>query len=112
DELRARGERRIELVIGMYRDKDAARIVRLLLPFARRVWCTSPSGARALPAADLERVVRHAGRAPVEVRDRIGPAIDGACAENRGMVVVTGSLALVGEARDHLGLAPAERLWD
>jgi len=113
DELRSRRIGRIQLVIGMYRDKDAARILRPLLPLAERVWATSPKSPRALPARDLARVCRRLGRVPIELHANVAEAIEAArhAAGDRS-VVVTGSLALVGEARDHLGLAPVERLWD
>lgn len=112
-ELRSGGEQRIHLVIGMYRDKEAIRILRPLLPLAGRVWVTRPRGLRALPAADLARVCRSLTRARIEVQENVGRALDAARADAGDRTIcVTGSLALVGEARDHLGLAPPERLWD
>lgn len=112
DELRSQGIERVQLVIGMYRDKEAARVLRALLPLAERVWATSPKGARALPARDLAGVCRRLGHRHVEVYADVAETIDAArAATSDRPVVVTGSLALVGEARDHLGLAPVERLW-
>jgi dihydrofolate synthase/folylpolyglutamate synthase len=112
DELRARGVGSVKLVIGMYRDKEAARILRPLMPLASRVWVTAPAGPRALPASELARVCRRLGGAPIEVREDVASAMDAARdAAGEGTVVVTGSLALVGQARDHLGLEPVERLW-
>ncbi len=113
DELRSRGELAIHLVIGMYRDKEAARILRPLLPLAEHVFVTRPRGARALPAADLARMCRALTRIPIETHEDVGHALVAARLGARGRTVcVTGSLALVGEARDRLGLAPAERLWE
>ena len=112
DELAAQGDRSTQLVIGMYRDKEASRILRPLLPFAARVLVTRPGGARALPAADLARTCRALTRMPVETYEDVGRALEAARVGAGGRTIcVTGSLALVGEARDHLGLAPAERLW-
>lgn len=112
-ELRSRGEGAIQLVIGMYRDKEAGRILRPLLPLAERVLVTRPRGPRALPAADLARICRKLTRAPIAVHEDVGRALEEARADPGDRTIcVTGSLALVGEARDHLGLAPADRLWD
>lgn len=113
DELAAQGDRGVQLVIGMYRDKEASRVLRPVLPFTARVLATRSAGARALPAADLARMCRALTRLPVETHEDVGRAIDAARIGADGRTIcVTGSLALVGEARDHLGLAPAERLWD
>lgn len=113
NELHARRMERVELVIGMFRDKEATRILRPLLPFAARVWATAPAGARALDPSALARACRRLSRVPVEVRATVGAALDGARSGVEGRwTVVAGSLALVGEARGHLRLPVAERLWD
>jgi dihydrofolate synthase/folylpolyglutamate synthase len=112
DELVTRSAGDIELVIGMYRDKEATRILRPLLPLAHRVWATAPLGPRALPATELSRACRRIARVPLEVRPDLRAAIDDSRAGSDGrLVVITGSLALVGQARDHLGLPVVERLW-
>lgn len=110
DTLRTRGVRDVELVIGMYRDKEASRILRPLLPLAARVHASQPGSPRALPAADLARICRRLTRVPIQTHPDVRTALDAARAGDR-TVLVTGSLALVGEARDHLGLPPVARLW-
>jgi folylpolyglutamate synthase/dihydropteroate synthase len=76
-------------------------------PVARVVYATAPRGARALRAQELAR--RYGSRS----FDRLANALAVARSESkaRDIVCVTGSLALVGEARDLLGLPVAERLW-
>jgi dihydrofolate synthase/folylpolyglutamate synthase len=102
--------RRVRLVIGVMQDKDAHAIIRPLLERASAVFATRPPGPRGLDAAGLARLVRGA---PVRVVDEPAEAIAAArSSAARGEIVcVTGSLALVGRARDVLGLPIAERLW-
>ena len=102
--------RRVRLVLGVMQDKDARAVVRPLLKHASAVFATRPPGPRGLDAAKLARLVRNAR---VTAIDDPADALRAARASaRRGEVVcVTGSLALVGRARDVLGLPIAERLW-
>ena len=102
--------RRMRLVIGVMQDKDARAVVRPLLKRAAAVFATRPPGPRGLEAARLARLVRGVG---VTVLDDPADALAAARASARHgeVVCVTGSLALVGRARDVLGLPIAERLW-
>jgi folylpolyglutamate synthase/dihydropteroate synthase len=72
------------------------------------VYATAPRGARALPAEKLAR--RYRSRSFANVAEALATARSESDA--RDIVCVTGSLALVGEAREALGLPIAERLWD
>jgi dihydrofolate synthase/folylpolyglutamate synthase len=106
----ARG-RPVNLVLGLNRDKDARAVLRPLLPLGYRVWATQAAeSARALPAAELARRCLALGTV-AEATDQLGEALRAARAEE-GVVCVTGSLALVGQARTLLGAPPAEGLWD
>lgn len=100
--------RHVRLVVGMMRDKDAAAFARAMRPVARVVYATAPRGARALPAEELAR--RYRSRSFANVAEALATARSESDA--RDIVCVTGSLALVGEAREALGLPIAERLWD
>ena len=104
--------RRIHLVIGINRDKDARAVLRPLLPLAHSVWATQTAdNPRALAAAELGRLCARLG-ANVTTERRLADAIDGARATSLGGVVcITGSLMLVGQARATLGLPVAETLW-
>ncbi|HUG56544.1 MAG TPA: hypothetical protein VMJ92_05640, partial [Candidatus Limnocylindrales bacterium] len=106
------GSREIRLVLGLNRDKDARAVLRPLLGLARSVHATRASGSpRAL---DPTAIAALCGDVPAHVHPSVGAAIEAArgAAAGGGIVCVTGSLALVGEARDALGLPVPERLWD
>ena len=104
--------RPIHLVIGINRDKDTRAVLGPLLPLARSVWATEAAeNPRALSAADLARLCTHLG-VTAHVEADLAKAMDGAIVSGRhGVVCVTGSLMLVGQARATLGLPVAERLW-
>ncbi len=105
--------RSIHLVIGINRDKDARAVLRSLLPLASSVWATeAANNPRALLAADLARLGRRLG-VTANAEDDLTNAMAGAtvAAGRQGVVCVTGSLMLVGQARATLGLPIAESLW-
>lgn len=105
--------RPIHLVIGINRDKDARAVLRHLLPLGHSVWVTQTAdNARALSAADLGRLCTRLG-VSAHVETKLAKALSNAASEScrRGVVCVTGSLMLVGQARATLGLPVAERLW-
>ncbi len=102
--------RRVRLVIGVMQDKDARAVIRPLLARATAVFATRPPGPRGLEAAELARLVR--GVEVTVVDDPADALVAARASAKPGEVVcVTGSLALVGRARDVLGLPVAERLW-
>lgn len=103
--------RPLTLVIGINRDKDARAVLRPLLPLTSRVWATETSrNPRALSADDLARLCRHLG-AEVVTQPDLSLALREARQGAQTLVCVTGSLMLVGQARDVLGLPPPENLW-
>lgn len=100
--------RRIILVLGIHRDKDAEAVAALLCPLADRVIATADANPRAMAAADLHDLVfplsKHVSAyTPVSLAVR--EAID--AARRNDVVVVTGSLYVVGEAMRALGVDPA-----
>jgi dihydrofolate synthase/folylpolyglutamate synthase len=102
--------RRVRFVIGLMADKDARGLLRPLLPLARSVEATRVASPRALAPRELVRLCRGVkARAHDEPADAIAAARRDA--GDRDIVCVTGSLALIGRARDILGLPVAERLW-
>lgn len=102
------GYRHRVFVLGVLGDKDVEGIVEALLPVADHVIVTEPPSGRAAPADRLTKALHAAGRtfetAP-DVASGIELASGVATAEDA--VVVTGSLYMVGAARDALGLEPA-----
>jgi dihydrofolate synthase/folylpolyglutamate synthase len=107
------GTRPISVVIGINRDKDASAVLRPLLEVATHVWVTQThDNVRALDAPALGRRARRMHQA-VTVEPDLRRALDDARAATRGagVLCVTGSLMLVGQTRDVLGLPPPECLW-
>ncbi len=79
-------------------------MVRELAPLADGIITTQIEYERAIPAEDLAARIAAATDVPLLVSDNPGYALDMARAEagSDGAVLVTGSLYLVGEARDVL----------
>jgi dihydrofolate synthase/folylpolyglutamate synthase len=103
--------RPVRLVIGINRDKDARAVLRPLLALSHQVWATQTGGnPRALAAEDLARLCRRLGAHAV-AQPSLARALQEATTSLDDLVCVTGSLALVGEARGVLGLPPPEDLW-
>jgi dihydrofolate synthase/folylpolyglutamate synthase len=102
-ELKA-GYRRLVLVIGILKDKDHRGILERLLPLADRVVATRPAYDRAMTADALAAEVRRVHgdvAAAATVADALARAREDA-GEN-DLIVVTGSLYTVGDARALLG---------
>jgi dihydrofolate synthase/folylpolyglutamate synthase len=93
----------VAFVFGVLGDKDAAAIVEVLARRPGMFFVTAPDSDRAVPPAELAAVVA-AGAGPerVVVAERLDDALDDARAwaaeAPKRAVVVTGSIALVGEA--------------
>jgi dihydrofolate synthase/folylpolyglutamate synthase len=105
--------RRIGLVIGINRDKDARAVLRPLLELAQCVWATQAAdNPRALNATELARICRRLG-AQAQPQPNLNEALKAAMQHTprQGLVCVTGSLMLVGQARTSLCLPVAEQLW-
>jgi dihydrofolate synthase/folylpolyglutamate synthase len=101
--------RPISLVIGINRDKDARAVLRPLLKQATHVWATQAAdNPRVMPAADLAVLCQRLGASVAE--SDLATALTSARA-TPGVMCVTGSLMLVGQARATLGLPAPERLW-
>ena len=118
EELRRWPTRPLWLVLGILRDKDAAAILRELLPLADGAVVVTPTSPRALPAEQLAEAVRRQSHVPVTVATSVsaGIALAREAAGRGGGVAVTGSFATASEAREALGLtdvvtADARRSW-
>jgi dihydrofolate synthase/folylpolyglutamate synthase len=101
--------RLVALLLSVVRDKDAAGIVAALAPVARTIIATQSRNPRSLPAVALSAVARShaAAQAPgpqVELSPDPVVALDLArrLVGHGGLVVVAGSIFLVGELRAHL----------
>jgi len=106
------GDRPVHLVVGINRDKEVAAFLRPLLRLAATVRATRAVGlARGYAPDELARLCRRLAPVPVEAIPDVAGALGAARADAQGVVCVTGSLALVGQARDALGIPPPNRLW-
>lgn len=95
----------LTLVFGVMKDKDFRGIAERLLPFADAVITVSPDNSRAIDASALADAVRpFAGERPIIAARNAAAALDAArrITPADGLIVVTGSLYLVGEVRELL----------
>ncbi len=88
------------LVLGVLEDKDAASMLATLLPLCERAWFTAPPSSRALSPAALQSLARQLGFDGAATEPRPARALEQArrwAREERGAVLATGSVYLVGE---------------
>jgi dihydrofolate synthase / folylpolyglutamate synthase len=104
------GDRPVALVMGVLEDKDAASMLRHLLPRSTRAWFTAPASSRALSPAALQSLARQLGFADSECEPQpqaaLAAAQTWARSEPSAAVLATGSVYLVGAL---LGAAKAEQ---
>ncbi|MGH4010353.1 MAG: bifunctional folylpolyglutamate synthase/dihydrofolate synthase, partial [Pseudonocardiaceae bacterium] len=110
--------RRLVAVVGVMRDKDAAGILAELEPVVDEVVVTASSSRRAMGVDKLAAVAQEVvGEHRLRVEPRLPEAIEAAIASAGELasgrnsisgagVVITGSVAMVGEARTMFGRQP------
>src|SRR5438132_353295 len=105
--------RRLVLVIGINQDKDARAVLAPLVSLASAIVATRSASPRAADPTDVALAAARMGGRPAFAVAGVSAAIAAARADAGpdGLVCVTGSLALAGEARTALGLHPLERWW-
>jgi dihydrofolate synthase / folylpolyglutamate synthase len=96
------GSRSLGLVLGVLEDKDAAGMLRALLPGCVAAWFTAPAGSRALSPAALESLARQQGFGGARCEPKPAAALARALAwamerPDERAVLATGSIYLVGE---------------
>lgn len=94
------GDKPVSMVVSIFEDKDAAGVLKHLAPLAERIIFTRSTSPRAADPKELANL-----RSPqAEVIEPLSQAIDAATegSSSEGIVLVTGSLFAVGEARDYL----------
>jgi dihydrofolate synthase/folylpolyglutamate synthase len=94
--------RGLALVMGVLEDKDAASMLRQLLPLCERAWFTAPPSARALSPAALQSLARQLGFEEASSESQPRRALEQAQAWARAQevpaaVLATGSVYLVGD---------------
>jgi dihydrofolate synthase/folylpolyglutamate synthase len=101
----------LALIIGVLRDKDCARICEILAPLAGRIFCVPVNSERTSEPGTLAAMCAAANPAArVSVCDGPAMAFQQAGTEGWPVVLITGSLFLVGEAISRLELAVAAPL--
>jgi len=98
-------DRRLVFVFGAMRDKAIREIAEILFPLAERVVATRADNPRS---ANPEEIAEAASRTGTEIEfaPDVPSAVRRACAltGNGGVVVVTGSIYVVGDAMQALGV--------
>jgi dihydrofolate synthase / folylpolyglutamate synthase len=96
--------RSLALVLGVLEDKDAAGMLRALLPLCEQVWFTAPPSQRALSPATLQSLAGQLGFERCACDSQPAKALAAArdWARERGAAVLaTGSVYLVGDLFAH-----------
>jgi dihydrofolate synthase/folylpolyglutamate synthase len=96
--------RRRHLILGTSVGKDVSRMLDALLPIAASVTLTRSHHERSVPLNDLARALSARGVAACIVPE-VREAIDGMLAQaaDSDLILVTGSLFVVGEALEAFG---------
>jgi dihydrofolate synthase / folylpolyglutamate synthase len=101
----AYGERPVTMVFGVLRDKAIAEIAEILFPMAQQVIVTHANNPRS---ASVEEIRQAASRVAEDIREAADVASAladaGKIAGPGGVLVVTGSIYIVGEAMQHLSV--------
>jgi dihydrofolate synthase / folylpolyglutamate synthase len=97
--------RRLIFVFGAMRDKAIAEMTEILFPLADRVIATRPENPRAASPGEVQQAAARTG-VEVEAVEEIEIAVERAraLAGPTGVIVVTGSIYLVGEVMQGLGV--------
>jgi dihydrofolate synthase/folylpolyglutamate synthase len=93
------------LLLGVLADKDWPAIVRALAPLASRIVLAPVSSERTLDPADMQMAC---AAASPSTRVKVCPSVSVALEQvaQAPLVLVAGSLYLIGEVMEHLGLSP------
>jgi dihydrofolate synthase/folylpolyglutamate synthase len=93
------------LILGTLRDKKWAEICKILTPLAKRICLVPVPSERSADTRDLEEECRRANPAATV---QAYPSLAAALADNvkEPFLIITGSLYLVGEALELLGVCP------
>jgi len=92
---------RLHLVMGIFADKDVEGVVQILAPLADRGYACRSSSPRAAPTERVVAALHAAGLSDVEAFPSVPWAVDAAqaAAQEGDLILVTGSLYTVADAR-------------
>ena len=102
--------RKLTLILGVLRDKNYDQMCQILAPLAGQVLCVPVNSERTSDPDQLARWCKAANpAAQITVAANLAQAYAQARSESADVVVIAGSLFLVGEALDRLGFAHATK---
>jgi dihydrofolate synthase/folylpolyglutamate synthase len=97
---------KLALILGVLRDKNYDQMCQILAPLAERILCVPVNSERTCEPDQLARWCKAANpSANVSVSRNVSEAYAEASRLKQGVIVIAGSLFLVGEALDRLGFA-------
>jgi dihydrofolate synthase/folylpolyglutamate synthase len=98
-------ERQLTFVFGAMRDKAIAEMTEILFPLAERVIATPADNPRSATAEEIRQAAARTST-EIEPAPDVSSALERAStlAGPRGVVVITGSIYIVGEAMRQLGV--------
>lgn len=100
-------DRPVTLIFGAMRDKAIREIAEILFPLAGRVIVTRAQSMRAASSEDVAAATQHTGADLIHAED-VPAALEFARnVGDKGIIVVTGSIYIVGEALKVLTRSPA-----
>jgi dihydrofolate synthase/folylpolyglutamate synthase len=99
-------ERPLVFIFGAMRDKAIAEIAEILFPLAERVIATRAENPRSATPGEIRAAAARTGAA-IESADSVADAVQAArrLASSGAAVVITGSIYIVGEAMQALGIS-------
>ncbi len=97
-------KRKLVLLFAAAADKDVRGMLRIIAPRAELLVATHSGNPRSMPPEDVAELAARSGCASTAVEEDIGAALERAreAAGAEGVVLVTGSLYLVGRAKQAL----------
>jgi len=103
-------DRPLIFVFGAMRDKAISEMAEILFPLAERVIATHPENPRSAAPEEIQQASSRTG-AEIELVAEVGLALERArsIAAAQAILVVTGSIYLVGEAMRHLASEKTEK---
>jgi dihydrofolate synthase / folylpolyglutamate synthase len=98
-------ERRLIFVFGAMRDKAIAEMAEILFPLAERVIATRPENPRSASPEEIQKAAERTG-AEIDTTAHVSDALQRArsLAHTGTVIVITGSIYLVGEVMRVLGM--------
>jgi dihydrofolate synthase / folylpolyglutamate synthase len=99
-------DRPLIFVFGAMRDKAISEMTEILFPLAERVIATRPENPRAAAPEEIRQAATRTG-AEIELEENVRKAVERAreLASSGAVVVITGSIYLVGEVMQMIGVA-------